>query len=60
MAADELSCADSAKPEMKPVSCCGKKPLGMTTNSATVAAIVSRNTPSVAPSCRSASSSPRR
>ena len=60
MALEELSCADSAKPEMKPVSCCGKNPLGMSTNSATVAARVATNTASVMRSWRSAASRPRR
>ena len=31
IAANEMSCAASDTPVMNPVSCCGKKPLGMTT-----------------------------
>ena len=31
MAAKEMSCRASAWPKMKPVSCSGKKPLGMMT-----------------------------
>ena len=31
MAAKEMSCRASAWAKMKPVSCCGKKPLGMMT-----------------------------
>ena len=45
--AKEASCADSAKPEMKPVSCCGKKPLGMIANSTPVATSVAMKTHSV-------------
>ena len=31
MAGYEMSCAASVMPTINPVSCCGKKPLGMTT-----------------------------
>ena len=29
MASDDVSCPATAEPKMKPVSCCGKKPLGI-------------------------------
>jgi len=44
---NDASCADSAVPNTKPVSCWGKKPFGMITNSTTVVSTVSRNTHSV-------------
>ena len=31
MAGKEMSCAASEKPVIRPVSCCGKRPLGMIT-----------------------------
>ncbi len=56
---NDESCDDCALPKMKPVSCCGKKPLGMTMNSATVAASVARNTSSVGNWCFRTKSRPR-
>ncbi len=44
---------------MKPVSCCGKNPFGIITNSATVAASVAKNTISVMNWCLKTMSSPR-
>ncbi len=57
--AKDASCADSAKPEMKPVSCCGKKPFGMIANSTPVAATVAMNTISVMNWWSSTTCSPR-
>ena len=47
IAANEMSCAPSAIPAMKPVSCCGKKPLGMKTYSATVVTSVATKITSI-------------
>ncbi len=59
IASNDESCVDCALPKMKPVSCCGKKPLGMTTNSTTVRASVAKNTIRVMNWCFITTSSPR-
>ncbi len=57
ISAKEMSCAASDTPLMRPVSCCGKKPLGMAMNRYTVPASVAKNTNSVANWWRSTMSS---
>ena len=48
MAAKEMLCGAWEIPRICPVSCTGKKPLGTTQNSATVAASAPNATPTVA------------
>ena len=59
MPAGEMSCAASVTPRMSPVSCSGKKPFGMITNSQTVSATVPSMTISVTKRCRSATTKAR-
>ena len=59
IAASEVSSAATEMPWITPVSWTGKKPLGISTASATVAATVSSATPSVSGRWRSTTSSAR-
>ena len=56
---NDESCGPCAEPEMKPVSCCGKKPLGMMMKSTAVVASVRMKTHSVMNWCLSTTSRPR-
>ncbi len=59
IASNETSCAASVMAMMMPVSCGGKNPLGMMTNSTPVVARMAKNTISVMNRNRSAMSSVR-
>ena len=59
IAASEVSWAATEMPWMTPVSCTGKKPLGMTTARTTVVASVRTNTSRVSGWCLSTTSSAR-
>ena len=58
ISAKEMSCAASDVPEIRPVSCCGKKPLGMMMNREAVSARVAKKTMSVTNWWRSTTSRP--
>ena len=55
----ETSCAASMMPLIRPVSCVGKKPFGIATNSTPVSAMVAKNVIRVTKRWRSTRSSPR-
>lgn len=59
MAVKEIDCGAWVMAWIRPVSCCGKKPLGITMYSSTVSAKVARATSSVSGWCRSTTCSMR-
>ena len=60
IAGNDESCGPCTPPTMAPVSCCGKKPLGILKMSTTFNTIVSSNTTSISPELSSTQSSVRR
>ena len=57
---NEASCGPCTPPKITPVSCCGKKPLGITTTTTTFSAMTSTSTVSVSTELSSTQSSERR